>query len=343
MGAHDGQVPAPRRAGLSGRLPLRRRPADVLPQPAADTPRVAEISALLSDIDALRTTLTTDLSLAAAALESGADDLAAELVSGDVDALHGFEQRALAHLRALDTAPVSSPALPEPLVALRRPMHRRMLPAAPVLAAAAALVGILAGALPAPTSGASPAPAMSNAAATSDELRRLARVGAPSDALREVAEALNDQLAALVAVAGTDPAAAQQAMLLLNDTTRILAGAQDKGGLAAVLAETQALVARLAAVLPTTTVRPKRATRPAVPLLPLGERARRSSGSGASTSDSTGTRTAPSSRPQPSAATTPAPAPAPQASPSAAPPSPTSSPTPPGPILPRAGSLPGAS
>lgn len=249
----DGQVPAPRR----GRPRLRRGtgPAAVdLPTVTAlapatgQTPRVAEISALLSEISALRTTLSTDLSLAAAALESDAHDVADEVVTGDLQALHAFEQSALGHLRSLATPTVSLGAA-VPRTARRR--AARMLPAAPVLAAAA-LIGFVAGVVPmdpAPT----PAPAMTSAAAAASwELNRLAEADAPAEELRAAAERLNDRLADLVEVAAADPGAAQQALLLLRDTTAVLQESDDAAELADVLAETRALVARLVAALPRT-------------------------------------------------------------------------------------------
>lgn len=248
----DGQVPAPRRA----RPRLRRRAGSAavelptvtaLAPAAGQAPRVAEISALLSEISALRTTLSTDLSLAAAALESEAHDVADEVVTGDLQALHAFEQSALGHLRSLSTSPVSLGAT-LPRTARRR--AARMLPAAPVIAAAA-LIGFVAGVVPMDPAPAS-APAMSSAAAAASwELNRLAEADAPAEELRAAAERLNDRLAELVAVAAADPGAAQQALLMLRDTTAVLQGSDDAAALADVLAETRALVARLVAALPT--------------------------------------------------------------------------------------------
>lgn len=251
MARDDGQVPAPRRAGPRfGRravpAPLRPSTPPQLAPAVGQTPRVAEISALLSEISALRTTLSTDLSLAAAALDSGAHDLADEVVTGDLAALRDFEVSALGHLRSLDTPPVSAGA---PARARRR--VGRMLPAAPVLVAAA-LIGFAAGLVPMDP-GPAPAPAMTSAAAAASwELNRLAAADAPAEELRAAAERLNDRLADLVAVAAADPGAAQQALLLLRDTTTVLREADDAGALADVLAETQALVARLVAALPRT-------------------------------------------------------------------------------------------
>ncbi len=64
--------------------------------------RRAALDALLGELGALRLTLGTDLSLAAGAVEEGADGLAGALVQGDRADLAAFEQRALRHLRTLE-------------------------------------------------------------------------------------------------------------------------------------------------------------------------------------------------------------------------------------------------
>ena len=342
MGRDDGTVPVPRRAGL----PLRRRrpvpaaPEAVVPT-AAETPRVAEISALLGEIDALRTTLTTDLSLAAAALEADQPDLAAEVVTGDLTELHVFERRALGHLRSLDSATPAVQTSADAVVLVPRPLRRRMLPAAPVLAAAAALIGFVV--VPGTSSPATPAPTLSSAAQASWELNRLVEQGAPTDELRDAAEEVNDRLAALVAVAGVNPAAAHEALLLLANTTEVLEEAGQPAALADVLAEAKQLAAQLAAVLPQaprtgTAPRPARVVSSLLPVLKQPA-PRRSS---ATRTDDGTPRTTPA--PKPSTAATPAPAPRPTASPTppAQPAQPSASPAPSGePILPQPGDLPG--
>lgn len=119
MAHDDGQVPAPRRT--HPRLHRRTQAAGAVPSHltilapmTGQTPRVAQISALLSEISVLRTTLSTDLSLAAAALESDALDVVDEVVTGDLQALHAFEQTALHHLQSLATPPVSPSPSPPP-------------------------------------------------------------------------------------------------------------------------------------------------------------------------------------------------------------------------------------
>lgn len=305
MDAPDGQVPAPRRAG----------PLDA----ASETcPRVPELHALLGEIDGLRLTLQADLSLAAAAVEAGADALAVELVEGDLAELHRFATSAGGRLARLDGGepaagePAAETPTGVPAVPLRR---RRVLSGAPLMAAAAALVGFVA----LGPSGGQPSPqqtSMTSAALAGYELDRLVSEGAPDEQLRLVAEELNDSLAVLIAQAGDDPVAAQQALLLLEKTTAVLSSQGDSGVLRGVLAETAALRAKLREALPVVVQRPARTNRPArppvrvvVPLLPRVQEEPEKERSNE-----------PSAAPKPSAKPSP--------SPSAAPPSPSPSPSP---------------
>lgn len=320
MDAPDGQVPAPRRPFAS-----RRRPdaATALPfaRSGEDTPRVADLSALLADIDALRLTLQTDLSLAAAALEEGAQDLAAELVDGDLFEVRAFAGRAAERLAHLDEPPADQRPV---LVPLRK---RRILSAAPLMAAAAALIGFVAlsPSRPAPAPGTS----LTSAAMAGYELSRLASEGAPDEQLRRAAEELNDELAMLIAQAADDPAAAQQALMLLDQTSEMLAGQGDSGVLRGVMAETRALRQRLRDALP---VAVKRSVRPAIrPVLPIVPRVQGEPEKERSTSASTSSSPAPKASPKPSSSPKPSPSPSP--SPEESPePSGASSPQPAGPL-----------
>lgn len=247
MDAQGGQVPAPRRPVARLQRPASPAPAPFV-VPGEVSPRVADLSALLGDIDALRLTLQTDLSLAAAALEAGAPDLAGELVDGDLAEVQSFGARAANRLSGMSDE-IEVPAAP-----VRR---RRIMSAAPLMAAAAALIGFVAFV---PDRGAptSPETRMTSAVAAGYELNRLAEAGAPDEALRLAAEELNDELAALIARAATDPAAAQQALLLLDATSDVLSSQGNSGVLRGVLAETQALRERLRDALPVVAQRPVR-------------------------------------------------------------------------------------
>ena len=239
MDQPDGQVPAPRRARAS-------RP---------DAPRVADLSALLADIDALRTTLSTDLTLAAAALDAGVDDLAAELVTGDLLAVRAFEAQSLSHLAFLGdpvmaVVPVAPVAAVAPVVPLRR---RWLVPAAPLVAAAAAAVALFAGIVPS-TAQAPAATAgtddLSQASYSLAMLSALASRGADSAALGAAARDFNDDLADLVAEADGDPLATRQALKLLLDAAAVLTEQGQAGPLRDVLARTRELEAELRRLLP---------------------------------------------------------------------------------------------
>lgn len=309
MDAHEGQVPSPRRA-----LPRLRRPAAPAEAPyvAPDehAPRVADLSALIADIDALRLTLQTDLTLAAAALEAGAEGLAGELVDSDLGEVRAFGARAADRLTHLETGADEPEDLPsEGAPPLRRRRRRRILSAAPLMAAAAALVGFVA---VVPERG-SPAPAttISSAVLAGYELNRLAQSGATDEELRLAAEELNAELARLIALADDDPAAAQQALMLLETSTAVLSSQGDSDVLRGVMAETRALRERLRRALPVVAARPTRPQR----IVDQPEKERSSS------PEPTATPTAaPSSNPTAAAApASPAPAPTPASEPSPAP------------------------
>lgn len=254
MGRDDGRLPAPGPTGV----PRSRRPTAAVPEP-----RVAELSALLGEIGLLRTTLQADLSLAAAALEAGAGSLAGELVDGDIGAVRDFELRALARLRAMDdgepagrhpgrhpatavsaTAALTAGDTVTPQAKRRRLLPARLLPAAPLLAAAAALVGFAVGVVP-ERSTVQPAPAMSSAAAASHELSQLALQGAPAEQLRQAAEQLNEQVRQLIAAPTRGPATAAEALTLLQRGSEVLADSGDQRPLQTVLAQTRQLTAEL--------------------------------------------------------------------------------------------------
>lgn len=237
------------------------QPRRALRGPAArpGTPRVKGLDALLREVDALRTTLQTDLSLAAGAVEAGAADLAASLLASDRDELAAFEARALSHLqrleaedraedRAEDAAP--APADVVPLAAGRRRRLTRLLPAAPLVAAAAALVGFL-GLVPGAGSG---RPATTDTSGTVlsswEELSRLSAADAPPEDVQRAALDLNADIAQMVARSGGDPAAARQALALLHEAQAVLASDDDADQLTAVLRQSRALAARLLASLP---------------------------------------------------------------------------------------------
>jgi hypothetical protein len=217
---------------------------DELPEP-----RIADLDALLREVDELRSVMRRDLSLAATAAEAGADDLAGWLLLGEDGRVKSFEERALAHLAALESCETDEPAAAiTPLPAPRR--KARMLPAAPFVAAAAAVVGFLTGVVPG-TGSPVTSPKTSNSAMQSyAQLAQLASSGASTSRLTAAAQQFHKDLAPLVAAAGSNPAAAEKAIALLQSERAVIAGQGDSPALQAVLAQAEALVLRLRATLP---------------------------------------------------------------------------------------------
>ena len=268
---------------------------DELPEP-----RIADLDALLREVDTLRSTLRRDLTLAATAVEAGEEELAGWLLLGEGGKVRSFETKALEHLHALEAADGEQPAAVVP-AARRRP---RMLPAAPFVASAAAVVGVLTGGVPGINGPATTSPRTTNSALQSySELTRLASAGAPADTISEAAEKFHSALAPLVATAANDPAAAQRAIDLLQSERAVIAGEADSPALRAVLAQADLLVRKLRATLPKT-------TRVVVP-------------AGPDTRTNTSTKSSPT--PKSSASAKPSPSPSPKASPK---PSPSASPSP---------------
>jgi hypothetical protein len=264
---------------------------DELPEP-----RIAELDALLREVDTLRDTLRRDLTLAATAAEAGADDLAGWLLLGEDGAVRAFEERALSHLSALEAA---DDVLESPAAVIPTPRRAaRMMPAAPLVAAAAAVVGFLTGAIPGVGGPTVTSPRTSNSALQSySELTRLASAGASASSISAAAERFHSDLAPLVATAGSDPAAAQRAIDLLQSERAVIAGEADSPALRAVLAQADLLVRKLRATLP-------RSTRVGVPAAPVTHDGRSSSSQ------------APKSSPAPKASPSPSPKASPKQSPS---------------------------
>ncbi len=237
--------------GENGSKPVRRfrsvRPQDPqdAPRETAESvlpgvPRVGALDALLREVDSLRLTLETDLSLAASAVEAGATSVAADIIDSDRQGLRGFESRALAHLAEL--ADVDDPA--------SRTRWWTRVPVAPFVAAAA-VVGFLVAVVPQDLS---PAPhevtvASASASQSLEQLTRLAASGNTSE-VRSAAVTLHSQLMVLVAQAGNDPAAAKQGLLLLSAERDVIAQSGDSQALRDVLAASNHLSRLIIQALP---------------------------------------------------------------------------------------------
>jgi hypothetical protein len=251
---------------------------------------VEELDALLRQVDDLRLTLETDLSLAAAALEAGVPELALDVVDSDRAELAAFEQHALHQLADLS-----------------RHRRRSWVPAhAASIAVAAGLVGLLAGVLPQALAPRQP-DALPVSAAATESLERLQDLALNGDAndIREASAELHAQLAAVVDQAHSDPAAAQTALLLLSYEQNAIARSSDRGALRDVLRQSQALARRIRAALPV-------AVRTSLPDQTLTD---------AATSSDPAAKPSPTASPKPTATASPKPAtsPTPSASPSPSP------------------------
>lgn len=225
-------TPARRLRLVPGRLVRLTQP------PAArrsETPRVEALDALLREVDDLRLTLETDLTLAASAVESGEPGIAADILGADRTALHAFEEHALDHLNELDSP--------------RRARAWAHLHAAPIVAAAA-LVGVMVGVVPQTLGpGAEPSPHSVAAADTLGRLQESAESG-DADDVRAASVQLHRQLAGILANVDADPAAARNALLLLTYEQSAIVRSGDSGALADVLRQSRALAAAIVAALP---------------------------------------------------------------------------------------------
>lgn len=231
-------------AGATGRRHLHAVPP---PRPQEDTPPASrdaatdEVRALLAELDELRLLLSTDLGLAASAVDAGAFDVARDVLAEAQDDLAVFEVRAGHALRDPDEAAPAAPVAPA------APGRRQRLSVlAPALTAAAALVGVLLGVVPTTDRPATPDRSVTTAAASYAELWRLHEQGAPADRLARAARQLHAEVGRLVG-AGASPAAVAEALRLLELQRQVLADPQHADALSDELAESQRLVAALRA------------------------------------------------------------------------------------------------
>lgn len=269
------------------------------PRQPADAAGPAELASLLEELSSLRLSLSADMGLIASAVEMQAYDIAAEVVEGERHDLAAFGARAGAHLEA---AAADEPA--DRATAARRSRRlRALVPAAPGLVAAAALVGVLAGIAPAGSAPPSGPTSLDAAAASYAQLYRLHERGASESTLRAASYGLHAEVARVMALASSDPQGAEAALRLLASEVTSVEDDDERADLRAVLAESQRLLAVLEAAVagavsqttgalpgaPTDAVTPRPVPLPAPqPLAPVREPERASA--------------QPSSAPSPSAA-----------------------------------------
>jgi hypothetical protein len=270
---------------------------DELPEP-----RIADLDALLREVDNLRTSMRRDLSLAATAAEAGDQELAGWLLLGEGGEVRAFEERALAHLSALESATETVDALSIP-----RRRQPRLLAAAPLVAAAAAVVGVLTGVVPGVSGPVATSPHTTNSAMQSyAHLTQLASDGASASQISAAATKFHAALGPIVASAGSNPEAAEKAIALLQSEQAVIAGEADSPDLRAVLAQADALVRRLQATLPKKWVRPLVIAPPIAP----AESSHHDNAS-ARPSSSPSAKPSPSPTPSPTPSETPSPKPSP--------------------------------
>ena len=240
----------------------RRRPRDPRSQgeltglEAEPTPRSEQTAPtdLIGDVHALRLTLTTDLTIAAAALDADAPQIAADVVDHERIEVAAFERRALAHLSELEAARAVVGIHPAPVIPAARGPRWRGLPAASLAAAAAAIAGLvsLAAAPPPGTSGNGPTVNVAQTQPLHEsyaDYRKLATRRAAAHEVLAAADALHRSLAPLIARAAADPAAARQVLQVLHLEQQLLLEARPPG-MAQLLDQARRLVARVSAVLP---------------------------------------------------------------------------------------------
>ncbi len=348
MDEHDGQEQAPTRRALRrlrsvptpypGSGPVspvdypgcELRRAVLAEVGATDPPRVAALDALLKDVDDLRATMRRDLSLAATAVSAGDGRFAAFLLGQTDNDVRDFDSRSQANISELDAheLPVAvgaddlGPALPV------RSRTRRLMPAAPLVAAAAALFMGLSGSLP--TLGGSPS-STTNASVTRSlgELTQLARAGASPEMMGDASAQLHASMAPLILAAGTDPEAAQQAIDLLTREADVLSRSANGDH-----PELQHAIARARALV---TLLKDAARRPKVPaaVIPLPVASPSSQSSPKPAPKSTATTKPASAKPSPTSSPSSKPSSSPSATPSSQPssqPSPSASGEPDGPL-----------
>ncbi len=251
MTQHEGRLPRRLRAQRPPVLPdARPETAEtVLP----DLPRVGALDALLREVDSLRLTLETDLTLAAAAVESGAPGVAVDIIDSDRDGLRFFEKRALGHVADL-----------------AQPAKRRIrVPAAPFVAAAA-VAGFLLGVVPhttRPTTTDTISAQSASASANLATLEKAAQTG-QTQAVIVAAQQLHGQILTVLTLAKTDPAAAQAALELLSKEQRALQSSGDAAALDQILADSRSLTRQLKTILNGVATKPRLASPPTVPVVP---------------------------------------------------------------------------
>jgi hypothetical protein len=293
QGRRRGRLRAQRPPVLPGSAETARETAESL---LPEVPRVGALDALLREVDSLRLSLETDLTLAAAAVEHGSPQVAADIIDSERAGLRAFEERALGHV-----AELSAP----------RQRRRVRVPAAPFVAAAA-VAGFLIGVVPHLTPQAPADTTNVSASSPADSYNKLVsavRLGEQGEAL-DAANTLHAQLLAVVAQAQSNPAAALTALQLLNSERHFLASVgASSPALTRVLAASQLLTNQIMSALPVN-VKTSVSTPPTVPPVFVSPHPATSPSPKPASTPSSKPKTSSSPRPRPSSSAKPSPTPA---------------------------------
>jgi hypothetical protein len=233
-----------------------RGPDGLAAQPRP-VPRSAELDGLLRELDQLRRTLETDLSIAAAAVEEGSFEIATQVLSHDQSVLRAFGGQASHRLRT------SQP--PRHLPSSHRSGLRRLLVgvAGPIALTAAAAALVVTALL---TAGPTAVPPGQGSAApqTSDTLRasltsltqpyralvELSDQSAPDLKVRAASARLNAGVRGASEQLRTDPIAATAALGILQAERQVLDQRDVAGTMSDLISRNQQLTQEIQATMP---------------------------------------------------------------------------------------------
>jgi hypothetical protein len=232
-----------------------RRRTDAGPTPVRRAPRRPgrsdrqALSALIDEVAALRLTLTTDLTVAAAALDTGDPRVARDVVEEDRAEVRRFGMRAMdriAVLAATEETGAPAPLLDAPPAPRSTPGPSRRAPAIVAAAAAAALAVAL---VPAVAHHRTPTLSLGPPLAASwQAFTQAAAVTPGSRAVVTAAESLHHSMERLLPAARNDPGEARQLLRMLAAEQLVLLR-EHPADFAVVLAQARELADQLLSVL----------------------------------------------------------------------------------------------
>jgi hypothetical protein len=208
---------------------------------------------LLGEVRELRLTFIADLSTAASAVEAGAPEIASDIVGADRRELARFFRVADDQLRELERAayrpePATETASARPASRMRRRVAVAV-PAIPLVGALTMAAAAAAGVLPVPgiSHGQShrPATVVVGDVPALQQLETVVNSDPSAQQVIAAADKLHQQIVALIATSGGDPARADAIAQLLQMERALLLSKRPPGA-QAVLAATRSLITQLA-------------------------------------------------------------------------------------------------